>query len=149
MEKDRLILRNISKTSKIFHEYVRSECEKLGIPASFHGVIMNLARSNGQSQLELSNKLMLSKPTISLTLQKMEFLGYIERHQDAVDARITRVYLTELGYSLDNEVRNIFKRIEEKVSNVLSEEKQKQLFEMLNTINNELNNLKGEKNATY
>ena len=145
MEKERLILRNISKTSKIFHEYVRGECEKLGIPASFHGVIMNLARCNGQSQLELSQKLMLSKPTITITLQKMEQLGYIERLQDEQDARITRVYLTNSGKELDNKIINIFKKIEEKVSSVLSEEKQNELFEMLNTINNELKSLKGEK----
>lgn len=145
MDKERLILRNISKTGKIFHEYVRLECEKLGIPSSFHGVIMHLARCDGQSQLELGKKLMLSKPTITLTLQKMELLGYIERKQDEQDQRIIRVYLTDLGKSLDDEVRNIFKKIEEKVSSVLSKEKQDELFDMLNTINNELNNLKGEK----
>lgn len=145
MEKDRLILRNISKTSKIFHEYVRYECEKLGIPSSFHGVIMHLARENGQSQLELSKKLMLAKPTITITLQKMEQLGYIERKQDETDARVIRVYLTPTGKALDDEVRNIFIRIENKVASVLSVDKQNELFCMLQMINDELNTLRGER----
>ena len=44
MDKSRLILRNISKTNKIFHEHVKNECERIGIPSSFHGIIFHLAR---------------------------------------------------------------------------------------------------------
>lgn len=138
MEKDQLVLRNISKTSKTFHNYVRCECEKIGINFGYQGIIMKLGKQNGQSQLDLSKGLMLSAPTVSLTLQKMEYEGYIERKQDDVDARITRVYLTDKGFEMDEKIRQIFKKVEMMVEEALPKNKQDELFEMLDIINAKL-----------
>ena len=112
MENDRLVLKSIARTGRIFHAYIRQECDKIGINCSFQGIIGMLSRGNGLSQLDLSKKLVLAAPTVSLTLQKMEYEGYIERKPDESDARITRVYLTEKGFAVDEQIRQIFKKVE-------------------------------------
>lgn len=146
MDLDRLILRNLTKTDRLFHSFVRSECDKIGINASFQGIIRVLSRENGLSQQELASRLVLSKPTISLTLQKMEYLELIERRADEVDARVTHVYLTDKGIEVNNQIIEIFKKVEHRIEAVMSEEKQNEFLEMLNLISEELLKLKEEYN---
>ena len=145
MEFDRLILRNITKTTRMFHGYVRNECDKIGINASFQGIIRHLAHENGLSQQELAKRLVLAAPTISLTLLKMEYEGLIERRADEVDARVTRVYLTEKGFEVDNEIRSVFKKVEDRISSVISVEEQNAFLTMLEVINTEITKLKEEE----
>ena len=146
MDLDRLILRNLTKTDRLFHSFVRSECDKIGINASFQGIIRVLSRENGLSQQELASRLALSKPTISLTLQKMEYLELIERRADEVDARVTHVYLTDKGLDVNNQIIEIFKKVEGRIEEVLSEDKQNEFLEMLNLISTELIKIKEEQN---
>ena len=146
MDLDRLILRNLTKTDRLFHCYVRSECDKIGINASFQGIIRVLSRENGLSQQDLATRLVLSKPTISLTLQKMEYEGLIKREADEIDARVTRVYLTEKGFEINDQIINIFKKVEGRIEAVMPEEKQNEFLEMLNLISNELQKIKEENN---
>ena len=146
MDLDRLILRNLTKTDRLFHCYVRNECDKIGINASFQGIIRVLSRENGLSQQELANRLILSKPTISLTLQKMEYLGLIERRADEEDARVTHVYLTDKGMKVNEQIIGIFKKVEGRIEAVMPEDKQNEFLEMLNLISNELQRLKEENN---
>ena len=146
MDLDRLILRNLTKTDRLFHCYVRNECDKIGINASFQGIIRVLSRENGLSQQELADRLILSKPTISLTLQKMEYLGLIERRADEEDARVTHVYLTDKGMEVNEQIIGIFKKVEGRIEAVMPEDKQNEFLEMLNLISNELQRLKEENN---
>ena len=145
MEKERLILRNISRTDRLFHNYIRSECEKIGINSSFQGIIRILSRENGLSQLELAKRLVLSAPTISLTLQKMEYLGYISRRQDTTDARITRVYLTEEGFKMDDKIKALFRKLEERINLIVSEEEHDVILKILESINQEIITLEEEE----
>jgi len=117
------ILREISMTSKRFHCYVRRRCEQIGIPSSYHPIIMCLSRNGEMSQQELVDKLHLSKPTISLTLQKMEQDGYIKRVQSSMDARITNVSLTAEGKKIDELIKEVFNEVENKVFEILGEKK--------------------------
>ena len=146
MDLDRLILRNLTKTDRLFHCYVRSECDKIGINASFQGIIRVLSRENGLSQQNLAERLVLSKPTISLTLQKMEYLELIERRPDEEDARVVHVYLTDKGTQVNNQIIEIFKKVEHRIEAVMPEEKQNEFLEMLNLISEELLKLKEEYN---
>lgn len=138
MENDRLVLKSIARTGRIFHAYIRQECDKIGINCSFQGIIRILSKENGLSQLDLAKKLVLAPPTVSLTLQKMEYVGYIERKPDADDARITRVYLTEKGFSVDEQIIAIFKKVEKRMANIIPVEQQELLFALLDNIDNEL-----------
>jgi DNA-binding MarR family transcriptional regulator len=45
----------------------------------------------------LAHKLGVKAPTMTRTIGRMEAQGFLERKADADDARLTKVYLTDLG----------------------------------------------------
>ncbi|QND43322.1 MarR family transcriptional regulator [Rhizobium leguminosarum bv. viciae] len=61
------------------------------------GVILLLAESDGMTVSGLAQKLGVKAPTMTRTIGRMEAQGFLERKPDAEDARLTKVYLTDLG----------------------------------------------------
>ena len=68
-------------------------------------LLMELAKRDGRTQLELVHATHLKAPTISVALQKLEHEGIVMRKPDEYDLRATRVFLTEKGRELDNRIR--------------------------------------------
>lgn len=66
-----------------------------------------LSANDGVTQRDLADSLRLAKPTVSKMLKAMEKAGAIERHPDAHDQRLTRVYLTAVGHKLETELRAV------------------------------------------
>ena len=64
-------------------------------------LLMELAKKDGRTQLELVNATHMKAPTVSVSLQKMEKDGYVTRQPDEHDLRATRVFLTDKGRALD------------------------------------------------
>ena len=101
----------INELSKLFHDRVRTECDKNGIPSGYRHVLFYLAREDGISQLELVKRTHLKAPTISVSLQKMESEGLVIRKPDDNDQRMIRLYLTEKGKKLDELIRDKLKEM--------------------------------------
>jgi DNA-binding MarR family transcriptional regulator len=59
-----------------------------------------LAQRDGVSQRDIAETLMLSAPTVTRMLQRMERSGLVERAADPDDARQTVVRLTPVGTGL-------------------------------------------------
>src|SRR3954469_16942154 len=68
-----------------------------GLYAGQDGVILSLAESDGMTAGGLAQRLGVKAPTMTRTIGRMEAQGFLERKPDAEDARLTKVYLTELG----------------------------------------------------
>jgi DNA-binding MarR family transcriptional regulator len=64
-----------------------------------------LATHDGISQRDLAEILHLSRPTVTSMLQRLERAGAITRHADEADQRLTRVYLTDAGRRLEEDLR--------------------------------------------
>ena len=60
-------------------------------------MILSLAESDGMTAGGLAQRLGVKAPTMTRTIGRMEAQGFLERKPDAEDARLTKVYLTELG----------------------------------------------------
>jgi len=73
-------------------------------------IIIHLARKDGVTQLDLVKLTHLKPPTVSVTLRKLEKLGFITQAPDPSDQRAVRVLLTEKGRELD---RSTLQRIRE------------------------------------
>ena len=102
----------INEISKLFGSQIKTMGDKVGFNPTYRPILFNLSREDGKTQLELARLCYLSTPTISLTLQKMENEGLIRRVSDTADARQMRVYLTEVGRTLDNNMRGIINNID-------------------------------------
>ena len=68
-----------------------------GLYAGQDGVMLALAETDGLTAGVLAMKLGVKAPTMTRTIGRMEAQGFLERKPDAEDARLTKVYLTELG----------------------------------------------------
>ena len=110
-------------------------------------ILMELAKRDGITQLDLVNATHLKAPTISVSLQKLEHEGLVMRRPDDYDLRATRVFLTEKGRELDNRVR---KRIYEEEAHAmadLTDEEREILMKLLGKIKRNLISEKEEGNS--
>jgi DNA-binding MarR family transcriptional regulator len=83
---------------------VRSFTEETARMAREHGlnlprleVLLCLSDGEGISQQELSERLLVTKGNVCMTLQAMEAEGLVERRTDAADQRAHRLYMTDAG----------------------------------------------------
>lgn len=94
-------------------------------------LMIELARRDGVTQLDLVRATHLKAPTISVTLQKLEKDGFIERKTDSYDLRAMRVYLTEKGINYNRVIVKKVRNEEEGVLSCLTESENRQLMKLL------------------
>ena len=94
-------------------------------------ILMELAKRDGRTQLDLANATNLKAPTISVSLQKLEKEGYVSRHPDEYDLRATRVFLTEKGRELDDTIKGHIRREEALATANFTEEESEALVKLL------------------
>ncbi|QUH25741.1 MarR family winged helix-turn-helix transcriptional regulator [Serpentinicella alkaliphila] len=105
--------------------------DKIGLYPGQPFLLFALYKSDGQSQKDLANKLNIKASTITAMVKRMEKSGLIERRQDSIDQRISRVYITDKGKEVCMEVDKIKKEIEFETFRNFTEEdkiKLKELF---------------------
>ncbi len=68
-------------------------------------MLFYLTREPGLTQCELSKRMGVSPPTLSVSVRRMEAAGLVRREPDENDARRTRLYLTEEGVEMDRRCR--------------------------------------------
>lgn len=106
------LLRQISRL-----EHARSHelLEELGLYRGQHRILQTLWDENGLTHTELAQRAHVKPATISTTIQRMETAGLVERKQDLEDQRVSRVFLTETGRELQEDVERATKNIESEV----------------------------------
>jgi DNA-binding MarR family transcriptional regulator len=67
--------------------------------------IWAISTNDGITQRDLAELLHVSRPTVTAMLQRLERSGFVERSNDADDARLTRICLTPSGRELDGKLR--------------------------------------------
>ena len=69
---------------------------------------------DGIPQSELASDLGISPATTTRMLDRMTKAGFLERRIDSDDQRVSRIYLTETGWSLQKPVAEIWQDLEER-----------------------------------
>jgi DNA-binding MarR family transcriptional regulator len=85
---------------------------ELGIHVGQEMILFHLYAEEGLTQSRLAECLNVEPPTITKMLDRMKLL--VERRPDPEDARVSRVYLTEHGKSLEPKVREVWRKLEER-----------------------------------
>jgi len=88
--------------------------KKYGVTISQWTILNLLWQKEGLSQVELQQILGLEGATITGLLQRMESGGFVRRSPDLDDRRIQRIYLTELGRSMEVPLCNEAHQVNEK-----------------------------------
>lgn len=99
------------------------------------GCLLALSRSGGMSQSELADALHVSRPTVTVMLQKLEATGAIERRTDEHDQRVTRLSLTPRGAELAERMRAVHAEIINTTIGRLTEADQRELLRLLTMLN--------------
>lgn len=95
------------KTFSALHRTMLLHRQLMSRKLSEHGVrpaqalcIKQLGHHDGITQRDLAELLLVSRPTVTVMLKKMERSGLVTREVDESDQRFTRIRLTEKGNEL-------------------------------------------------
>ena len=101
----------------------------LGLTYTQYIVFLVLWEKDGIPVGELGKRLMLDSGTLSPLLKKMRQAGYIEKRQSAEDERSFLITLTDKGWALQEQAREIPRKVGGCIA--LSPEKAAQLYQLL------------------
>ena len=107
---------------------------KLGLHAGQEMALLRLWIEEGLPQAQLAASMRVEPPTATKMLQRIEQAGLIERRANPHDARVTRVYLTERGRSLERPVLDVWKKLEAQTVAGLSATEQALLSRLLQQV---------------
>ena len=80
------------------------------------------SHGDGQTQKELHERLCIRPASLTKVLDMLAAGRWVERKQDADDARVNRIFLTETGRSIENVCAEILHEVERLVRKNLSSE---------------------------
>ncbi len=92
--------------------HAEAALNKLGLHTGQEMVLLQLWLEEGIPQSQLAACMEVEPPTATKMLQRMERAGLIDRRPDPEDARVSRVYLTERGRSLEQPVLDVWRQLE-------------------------------------
>lgn len=112
----------VHDVSRLRRVVVDRALKPLGITRSQWWVLAFLSRRDGMTQTALAADLDLTKVAIGGLVERMEAGGFVERREDASDARARRVYLTRSGIKLVNTIRKNVDRVENEILGHVSDD---------------------------
>jgi MarR family transcriptional regulator, organic hydroperoxide resistance regulator len=110
---------------------VAAALEDISVHVGQEQVVYRLAIQEGITQAQLGEALCVDASTVTKMLLRLERDGVIERRPDAVDARISRVYLTPQGKALVQPIIDIWSQVEARLVGGLTETEQVLLRRLL------------------
>ena len=116
---------------RVYHKVERRSAERLkgwGLSVAQFDVLAHVGATDGMTQQELADSLVVSKGNVCQLLDKMEGRGWISRVQEG---RANRLFLTDEGRRLFEDVVPVHEADIAKRFSVLSEADQAQLHELL------------------
>jgi DNA-binding MarR family transcriptional regulator len=103
----------LAQVSKLHRGRMHTLFEELGL---YHGqppLLFALWDQDGQTHRELAGRLHIQAATMTKMVQRMEKAGFLERRADPDDQRVSRVYLTDAGRNIREDVNQVFRRLED------------------------------------
>ena len=97
---------------RLKHARVQTLLEALGLYRGQPSVLHALWEQEGWTHSELAKRLHVQPATITKMIQRMEKAGFVERRQDPVDQRVSRVYLTAAGRGIRADVQEVWRTLE-------------------------------------
>jgi DNA-binding MarR family transcriptional regulator len=103
----------------------------LGIAPNHFGLLMHLARGEGQSQQQLADALGIHRKVMVGLLDELEQRGLVERRRHPGDRRAHAIHLTDAARTLLPRARGIADQHEDEILAVLDEAERAQLLSVL------------------
>lgn len=114
----------LHQTMHLYTQYIIQLMEPSQLKPSHAGILFILNERGPCSQRELADMINVRPPSVTVALQKLERLGYIEKQPDTKDQRIVRIQISEKGKVCIAEAGNVIHKVEGVLfKNISAEEK--------------------------
>jgi DNA-binding MarR family transcriptional regulator len=127
----------VGKIRDAVNNLILSELDKhdvKGIAPSHGDILVSLYQKNGLSVRELSEKIHRTQPTVTVLIDKLQKLGYVERVKSWEDSRVTLIKLTEKGAQLESTFREISEKLNRVIYGGLTDTEKEQVEHLLEKI---------------
>ncbi len=121
----------ISDSARMLRTVFDRRVRALGLTRSQWLVLRRLDRHPGANQSELADMLEVERATAGRLIDRLEQNGWVERRADPSDRRINRIYMTEKGERVNNNIRPIAHSMVEEALAGLSDEERECLTDMM------------------
>lgn len=112
----------VGRTNLKVHRVLNSLLADLDLSLAQHEILVALKNRPGQTQQQLSNRLMLVKSNASALIKKLEARGLLRRTPDPDDTRNKLVRLTKPGRALVRQSFALQNRVIQAMAEVMSDE---------------------------
>ena len=99
---------------RLNHTRVRALWNEIGLYRGQPFLLRALWEEEGITHSALAARLHRTPATITNMIKRMEKAGFVERRPDPEDQRISRVYLTEAGRAIQEEVQRVWNELEKR-----------------------------------
>ena len=116
---------------RVYHKIDRASAENVrgrGFSVAQFDVLAHVGGAEGMTQQELADSLLVTKGNVCQLVKKLEDRGLISRHQEG---RANRLFLTDEGRRLFEEIVPLHEAVIAERFSVLSEGEQARLYELL------------------
>ncbi len=101
--------------------------------------LLELYIEDGRNQEELAEVLKIDKGTTARAIKKLEENGLVRREKDEKDKRSNRVYLTDEGKGVKDNIYFILNQWDKKMSEQLDEEERELMIKLLRKVCSNIN----------
>ena len=95
---------------------------------------MELYIEDGRNQEELSKVLKIDKGTTARAIKKLEKERYLIRYKDEKDKRSNKIYLTQKGRDMKDNIFSVLDEWERKISEHLDESEKELMIKLLKKV---------------
>ena len=103
----------LAQICKLHYARMHTLLEELGLYRGQPPMLFALWEREGATHGELAARLHVKPATITKMITRMERAGFVERRSDPEDQRVSRVYLTDAGRSIREQVEQVWRMLEE------------------------------------
>ncbi len=97
---------------KLHYARMHTSLEELGLYRGQPPMLFALWEQEGATHGELAVRLHVKPATITKMITRMERAGFVERRSDPEDQRVSRVYLSDAGRSIREQVEQVWRTLE-------------------------------------
>lgn len=118
-----------------FSNNFQREAARYDLTPSQASILIYLSKvDHPVNQRELEKYFRLTNPTVTGLMQRMENKGFIRREMNQADNRSKYIILTPKAMEISNEVRNNLYKVEEDITQSLSQQECAQLRQLLQQV---------------
>ena len=114
--------------------FVTKEMEKYNIGQGQFMFLLELYIEDGRNQEELSKALKIDKGTTARAIKKLEKERYLIRYKDEKDKRSNKIYLTQKGRDVKENIFSVLDEWERKISEHLDESEKALMIKLLKKV---------------